>query len=232
MGFLIPFLMCAVFLFVWFALCKLFLAIYTFSVKRALLRSPCLDKNSAAALLSVDFGAKSLFRGRWFPERTPNGTMYREIPCILLFGRKLFVLELCPYPGLISNTEEESWHIDPPKEYRRKKEVRVPNPVLLAKERAEILKELFDVLNLPFEVSVESMAILTDKRHSLQNPAGEGLYKLPEAAVFLSDFASKSKPSQKKMKREEERVLAVLERYSLSRARAVARNDRMRRKKK
>lgn len=232
MGFLLPFLLCAVFLLVCCLLCNFFLALYTFSVIRALWRLPALNHTNAAALLSVYFGAKSLFRGRWFPKRSPNGTVYREIPFILVMGRRIFVLEICPYPGVITNTEEADWHIDPPKEYKRKKEVRVTNPVLLAKEREEMLKDLFSVLKMPFEVSVESMAILTDKRHKLVNPPCEGLYELPDAVTYLSRFPAKTKPMQKKMKKESELVLAVLKHFSLSRARAVARNDRMRRKMK
>jgi len=230
MGVLVPYLICAVFLFVCFWLCRFFLYLYTFSVIRALWRLPALNHSNAAALLSVYFDAKSLFRGRWFPKRSPNGTIYREIPFILVMGNKIFVLEICPYPGIIANTEEADWHIDPPKEYRRKKEVCVPNPVLLAKEREEMLRELFGVLKMPFEVSVESMAILTDKRHQLQNPASGGLYELPDAVTYLSQFSAKTKPMQKKMKKQSEVVLAVLKHFSLSRARAAARNDRMRRK--
>lgn len=230
MGFLIPFLICAVFLFVCFWLCKFFLYFYTFSVIRTLWRLPALNHSNTAALLSVYFGAKGLFRGRWFPKRSEKGTVYREIPFILVMGSKVFVLEICPYPGVIANTEEADWHIDPPKEYQRKKEVRVLNPVLVAKEREEILRELFGVLRMPFEVSVESMAILTDKRHTLKNPPCEGLFELADAVTYLSQFSAKTKPSQKKMKKESEVVLAVLKYFSLSRARAVARNDRMRRK--
>lgn len=231
MGFLVPLLMCLFFLIVWFALSRFLLTVYTVSVKRALLCSPSLDRTSTAALLSVYFGAKSLFRDRWFPKRSFAGTVYEEIPCILLVGGKIFVLEICPYPGVIYNTGEAVWQIDPPKEYQRK-EIRVPNPVLLAKERAELLKELLRVLKLPFEVSVESMAILTDKRHHLTYSSESGLYELPEAISYLSGYAAKSKPSQKKMKRERAVVLAALEHYSLSRSRAMARNDRIRRQKK
>ena len=231
MGFLLPFLMCAVVLFLCFWLCRLFLAVYIYSVKRALLLSPSLDRDSAAALLSVYFGAKALYRKRWFPKRSPVGTVYAELPCILILGRKIFVLEICPYPGIIHNTGETSWRIDPPAEYQRK-EIRVQNPVLLARERAEILKSLLSLVKLPFEVSVESMAVLTDKRYTLTDTSGEGLYSLSDAVSYLSGFAARSKPAEKKMKRERAAVLAVLEHYSLSRARAVARNDRMRRHKK
>ncbi len=232
MGFLVPLLMCAVFLIVWFALCRFLLAVYVVSMKRALFRSPSLDRKSASALLSLYFGAKSLFRRRWFPKRSSFGTVYEEIPCVLMLGRKIFVLEFCPYPGTIHNTGASSWRINPPEEYR-KKEIYVQNPVLLAKERAEMLKDLFRILKkLPFEVSVESMAILTDKRYTLTNAAEEGLYTLPEAITRLSEYSAKTKPSQKKMKKERAVVLAVLEHYSLSRSRAVARNDRIRRQKK
>ena len=230
MGFLLPFLLCAFFLLVCYFLCNFFLALYTFSVIRALWRLPALNHSNTAALLSVYFGAKSLFRGRWFPKRSPNGTVYREIPFILVMGRKIFVLEICPYPGTIANTEEADWHIDPPKDYQRKKEVRVPNPVLLAKEREEMLRDLFGVLKMPFEVTIESMAILTDKRHKLVNSPCEGLYSLPEAVTYLSQFSANTKPMKKKMKKESEVILAILNHFSLSRARAISRNDRMRRK--
>ena len=231
MGFFIPFLMCAIFLLIWFALCRFLLTLYTVSVKRALWGSSSLDRNSAAALLSVYFGAKSLFRRRWFPKRSSFGTIYEEIPCILVLGRKVFVLEICPYPGNIHNTKDALWRIEPPKEYQ-KKEIQVQNPVLLARSRAETLKSLFGILKIPFEVSVESMAILTDQRHTLTNGAGEGLYKLSDAVAYLSGFAANSKPAQKKMKRERAVILGILEHYALSRGRALARNDRIRRQKK
>ena len=155
MGFMIPLLMCAVVVFVWIVLSRLILAIYMVSVKRTLLHSSSLDRDNAAALLSVYFGTKSLFRKRWFPKRSSVGTIYAEIPCILILGRKIFVLEICPYPGVIHNTKEASWRIDPPEEYQRK-DIRVQNPVFLAEERAQILRELLGVLKLPFSVSVES----------------------------------------------------------------------------
>ena len=232
MGFLVPLLMCAVFITIWISLCRFFLAIYTVSMKRALFRSLSLNKKSAEALISLYFGAKSLFRRRWFPKRSSIGTVYEEIPCILLMGRKVFVLELCQYPGIIHNTREASWRINPPEEYR-KKEVFVQNPVCLARDRAAILKDLFHALKkLPFEVSVEFMAVLADKRYTLTNGAEDGLYTLPEAIARLSEYSPKNKLSQKKMKRERAVVSSILEYYSLSRLRAVARNDRIRHQKK
>lgn len=232
MGFLVPLLMCAVFLIVWIALCRFLFSAYVISMKRAFFRSISLDKNSMAALLSLYFGSKSLFRRRWFPKRSSFGTVYEEIPCILILGRKIFVLEICPYPGTIHNTRESSWRIYPPEEYG-KKEIYVQNPVWLAKERAEVLKDIFRVLKkLPFEISVESMAILTDKRYTLTNVAEEGLYTPPEAITRLSEYSVKTKKSKKKMKQERALILALLEHFSLSRSRAVARNDKMRRQKK
>ena len=232
MGFLVPLLMCAAFLLFWFLLCKWFLRLYASSVIRTLGGLPSLNRKNVAALLSVYFGAKALYLERWFPARSEEGTVYRDVPCILVLGRNIFVTEICPYPGLICNTSGANWHIDPPAEFRREKEIRVPNPVLTGAERAQMLKDLFGVLRLPFDVHIESMAILTDQRHQLANPAQEGLYKLSDAVSHLRSFSARDKASRKRMKKERALVLAVLKHYSLSRGRAIARNDRMRRKKK
>ena len=232
MGFLVPLLMCAAFLLFWFLLCKWFLRLYASSVIRTLGGLPSLNRKNVAALLSVYFGAKALYLERWFPARSKTGTVYRDIPFVLVLGRKIFVLEICPYPGVISNTSAADWHIDPPKEFRREKEIWVPNPVWSAEERAQTLKDLFGILRLPFEVTVEPMAVLTDQRHQLLSSINDGLYELPDAVSHLRSFSARDKASRKRMKKERELVLAVLKHYSLSRGRAIARNDRMRRKMK
>ena len=232
MEYFVPLLMCAAFLIFWIFLCKFLLRLYASSVIRSLERAPSLNRKSVAALLSVYFGAKSLYLDRWFPARSKTGTVYREIPFVLVLGRKIFVPEICPYPGVISNTSGADWHIDPPKEFRREKEIWVPNPVWSAEERAQTLKDLFGILRLPFEVTVEPMAVLTDQRHQLLSSVNDGLYELSDAVSHLRSFDTKDKASRKRMKKERELVLAVLKHYSLSKGRAIARNDRMRRNMK
>ena len=187
---------------------------------------------STAALLSHRFGGKIFLYERWFPKRSPKGTLYEAVPCIMLFGKKIFVLEICHLPGVFQNTDGENWKVIPPAEYTKKKEVQIKNPALLAKDRASLLTELLDTVGTPFEISVESMVIFTDKDHKLSVPGQKGLYTVKEAIAYLSGFAPKTKPERKKMKIANKIIFGIFGRFSLSRRQAIARNNKMRAKKK
>ena len=232
MGFLVPVLMCAVFILFWIGLTKWILALDKRRIKKSLLRSGRLDMRSMAALLSLSFGENIFLYDRWFPKRSPKGTRYEEIPCILLLGKKLFVLEVCHLPGLFYNTDEEMWKVIPPAEYTKKKEVQIKNPLLLAKERASLITELLETVGSPFEISAEAMVIFTDRDHRCAVPGQEGLYTVSEAIAYLSRFAPKTKPERRKIKLANKMVFGIFGRYSLPRRQAIARNNKMRRKKK
>ncbi len=219
------------FVFVWIGLTKLILALDRFFVQRSLLRSKRLDMKSMAALIQACFGGKIFFNLRWFPRRSPKGTLYEEIPCILVFGKKIFVLETCPMSGLLHNTTEEFWIATPPAGAAKKKEVRMKNPILLGQERAALLTELLEKVGYSADVSVESMVILTNKGHSLVDPEQKGLYTTGKALAYLSRFAPKTKPARKRMKRENAILFGIFGRYSLSERNAMAKNSKMRRKK-
>ena len=158
--------------------------------------------------------------------------MYESIPCILLFGKKIFVLEVCHLPGLFQNTDREMWNVIPPAEYTKKKEIQIKNPSLLAKDREALLTELFGAVKCPFEVSVESMVIFTDKEHKLALSGQKGLYTVKEALSYLSCFAPKTKAERERMKRANAMIFGIFERYSLFRRQAIAKNNKMRTKKK
>lgn len=232
MGFLVPILMWLCFLIFWFFLMKTVLILNHRLTKRSLLRSPRLDAGSLAALFSLYFGGNIFFRSRWFPKRTLKGTVYEEIPFILIFGKRVFVLEVRSFPGLLHNTDADVWRITPPEGYTKRKDVRVENPILLARDRALIVKELLEVLNLPFDCTVEHMAILTDKSHRLENPGQKGLYTTQEALSYLAGFAPKSKVERKRMKTAAKPIFEIFEKYSVSRKRAIAKNNKKYLKKK
>ncbi|MBR6745086.1 MAG: NERD domain-containing protein [Clostridia bacterium] len=232
MGFLVPILMCLAFILVWIRLTKWILALDRRLMKKSLLRSVRLDMRSTAALLSLCLRENRFLYERWFPKRSPRGTLYEEIPCVLLLGKKIFVLEICYLPGLFQNTDAETWRVIPPAEYKTKKEVQIKNPVLLAQDRASLLTELLDTVGSPFEISVESMAVFTDKDHRCAVSGQKGVYTVTEAIAYLSRFAPKTKAERKKMKRANKMISAIFGRYSLSRRQAIARNNKMRTKKK
>ena len=232
MGFLVPILMCLAFIFVWIILAKRIVLLDERRMKKMLLSSKRLDTKSMAALIYLYFGGKLFLYSRWFPKRSPAGTIYREIPCVLILGKKIFVLEVCSSPGTFHNTDGETWTVIPPAEYTKKKEVQIKSPLFLANERATLLKELLEVLSCPFEFSVEPMAVMTDKDHRCAYPYQSGLYTVNEAISHLARFAPKTKRDRKKMKKINGMFFALFARYSLSRRSAIARNNKIRQKKK
>ena len=232
MGFLVPMLMCLAFIFVWIFLAKWIVLLDKRRTKKLLLSSKRLDMKSMAALIYLYFGGKLFLYSRWFPKRSPAGTVYREIPCVLIFGRKIFVLEVCSLPGTFHNTENEMWTVIPPAEYTKKKEVQIKSPLFLANERATLLKELLDTLSCPFDFSVEPMVVLTDKDHQCAYPLQNGLYTVSDALSYLARFAPRTKLDRKKTKKINGLFFAAFNRYSLSRRIAIARNNRIRQKKK
>ena len=231
MEFFVPILMLLTFLFVWVGLTKLILTLDRFFMQRALLRSKRLDMKSMAALIQLCFGEKLFYYSRWFPRRSSQGTVYEEIPCILVLGKKIFVLEVCSLPGTLHNTTEEFWSVTPPAGYAKKKEIRIKNPVLQAQARAELLAELLEKVGGGSDISVEAMAVFTDKDHRLLDPEQKGTYNVSKALSYLSRFAPKTKPARKKIKRENGVVFGIFGRYSLSERSAMAKNNKMRRKR-
>lgn len=232
MEYLVPILMCALFLFGCFVLCRFILFLYTFFTKRALLRAQTLDPRAAEALLSLYFGESTLYLARYFPYRTPTRTMYREIPCILMLGRRIFVLEFCPVGGILHNTDEETWTVTRPALRGRKKEIRIRNPILEAKTKADTLRELIAAVKLPFSVSVEPIAVLTAKQHRLDEPDREGICILPEALKRLRTYLPKNKAGRKRMQKENQALEKILQRYSVSPRQAAAKNVPPRQKKR
>ena len=235
MGFLVPILMCLAFIFVWICLTKWLLALDKRLIKKSLIRSNRLDMKSTAALLSLYFGEKTgkiFLYDRWFPKRSPKGTVYESIPCILAFGKKIFVLEICHLPGLFQNTDREMWNVTPAADYTKKKEIQIKNPLLSSKERAALLTALFGAVKCPFEVSIESMVIFTDKEHKLALPGQKGLYTVKEAISYLSGFAPKTKAERERMKKANTVIFGIFGRYSLARRQAIVKNNKMRKKKK
>ena len=231
MGFFVPILMFVAFIFVWVGLTKTILALDRFFMRRSLMRSRRLDMKSTAALINLCFVGKTFFYSRWFPKRTPQGTLYEEIPCILVFGRKIFVLEVCSMPGTFRNTGDEFWLVTAPAGAAKKKEIRIKNPILVAQERASLLKDLLDKVGYASDITVESMVIFTDKEHKLVDPDQTGLYTVNKALSYLSRFAPKTKPARRRMKRENQAMFDIFGKYSLAEKQAVARNNKMRHKK-
>lgn len=248
MEYITPFFLCAIFLFGCFLLCKLILFLHDFFTKRSLLRAPRLGKDAAAALFSLYFGEKSLFLSRFFPYRGTFATMYQEIPCILILGRKLFVLEFCSVEGTICKADDERWIVTPPQNRGKKKEIHIKSPVSQAKEKAEILTSLIEKIHPAFPLSVEPLAVITSKKHRLESFGQDKIMTLPDALEYLKarapkqktlpeTYSSKEKRLQKKkfqkyLGKETAEIVKFLRKYSLPTRQAMAKNALARRKKK
>ena len=226
MEYLAPIVMCIVFL----AVCAFAgIAILYISERltvRALLASPVLDIDSAAALFALRFGTKHLYLSRWFPVRSSRGTLYTEVPLILVFGRTIFVITVFPIEGIIHNTEEEIWRVSLPSKNGRQKTLTVKNPIHAAVRQADAVRALLAVAKLPFPVSVEPITVLTAKQHKLEDPEQEGIDILPKVLEHIHAFAPKNKTVFERMKRDSDIVFRVFSRYTCSRRAAVFKNQR------
>ncbi len=231
--------MCALFLAGAALTCALLLYVGDRLSIRALRRSPSLDEDSVAALLSLEFGTGGLYLSRWFPVRSPRGTLYEPVPFILVRGRNIFVITVHSVSGIIDNTDAEAWRVSISMQNGKKKTISVKNPVYAAEKQADVLRALFAKVGLPFPISVEPIAVITAKHHKLLHPSQAGLGVLPEAIAHIRESLP-PKPSDKRrlkqiqtaLRRDEEIILRVLRRYSLPRAKAIAKINALRQKKK
>lgn len=232
MSYLAPIAICVLFLVICAALVLVIIRVSDFITKKKLCASPTLDPDAAAALLSLCFGEKRLYLSRFYPTRSPLGTIYRKIPLILVFGRKIFVIQVCDVPGLIHNTDEDVWKITQAAGENKKRILTLRNPIQTAVEQAEILRSLLEKIHLPFSVSVEPLAVLTAKKHHLEDPDQEGIGILPAAIQYIRTFLPKNKEIAKRMEADRVQILSALRRYSVSQRTAALKNNALRQKKK
>ncbi len=224
--YLTPFFMCALFLFGGYILIRLCLVINKFLFRRKILRSAVISKSAAAACLATYFGTGSVLADDWYPYRSPFGTLYEQIPCILVLNGKILVIEFCSAAGVIENTHEKTWHAVYTYRNGKKKEIDFDNPVDKAKDHADILSSLFEKLELPFETEIEYLAVFTHSRTTFTYKHGKEISLFREA---LNRFHKESK--QKTLSKQEMRALIqTLQKYSISRRQAIAKNNSVRRK--
>jgi hypothetical protein len=232
MSYLVPILICALFLTICTVLAFMTIRISDFITKKALCASPVLDADSVAALLSLCFGEKKFYLSRFYPARSALGTVYKKIPLILIFGRKIFVIQVCDVWGLIHNTDEETWEIMQPLSATKKRVITVRNPIRAADEQAQVLRSLLEKAKLPFSVSVEPITVLTAKKHQLENPDAQGIDILPNVIRYIRSYLPKNKTTEKRMEADRIHVLNVMRRYSVSQRTAAVKNNALRQKKK
>lgn len=226
MEYLTPILMCILFLFGCAVLAAAIIFVWDFFTKRALLRASVLDEDSAAALLGLSFGIKKLCLSRCFPVRTPLGTKYEKVPFVMIFGKKIFVITVCDQAGPIQNTDEDVWKISLPAPKGKKRTLSFPNPVLLASHGADTVRALLETVKLPYPVVVEPVAILTAKKHKISDPEAAGLKTLTEVLKMLRALMPQNKNEIQRLARENERLLNVFKKYTLSEAQAIAKERR------
>lgn len=230
MSYLTPIAICALFLLICAFLAFMIIRISDAITKRSLRASPVLDADAAAALLSLCFGEKRLYLSRYYPARTRLGTVYKKIPFLLIFGRKIFVIHVCNVSGIIHNSDDEIWTATQTPEPNKKRTIRFRNPIRIAEEQADILRELLEKAGL--SVSVEPLAVLTAKKHRLEDTEQKGIGILPAAIQHIRAFLPKNKEIADRMEADRIRVLHVLRRYSVSQRTAILKNNALRQKKK
>ncbi len=226
MGFLTPYFLCALFLFIGYLCILLCLWFHKILFRRRILRSGIIGKSAAAAYLATYFGTNTILTDGWFPYRTPFGTRYEEIPCILVLGDRVYVIEFCSAAGEIHNTATESWRAIYTFRSGRKKEIEFDNPIDTAEDHADILYALLDRLELPTEAQVIPLTVFTYPYTTFIHRHSDELCLLPEAVRRL-----KKEMAENHSTPEENRALVrALKKYSRSRRQAIAKNNSVRRK--
>ena len=103
MEFLTPIFICAVFVLIAYGLMRLALFISSTAARRKILSYGKASEEAVSALLISHFGASNVICNRYLPYRTPTGTAFTEIDCIVILRGRIAVVEVKSLVGSIYN---------------------------------------------------------------------------------------------------------------------------------
>ena len=130
MEFLTPIFICAVFVLIAYGLMRLALFISSTAARRMILSYGKASEEAVSALLISHFGASNVICNRYLPYRTPTGTAFTEIDCIVILRGRIAVVEVKSLVGSIYNPPSETWHQSAVMKNGEHKELDFVNPIL------------------------------------------------------------------------------------------------------
>ena len=185
MEFLTPIFICAVFVLIAYGLMRLALFISSTAARRKILSYGKASEEAVSALLISHFGASNVICNRYLPYRTPTGTAFTEIDCIVILRGRIAVVEVKSLVGSIYNPPSETWHQSAVMKNGEHKELDFVNPILQNARHAAALSGILEKAVLSSKPKIESLVIFTSARAVFTYERQKEIYTLPEAVKKL-----------------------------------------------
>lgn len=185
MEFLIPILICAVFVLIAYGLMRLALFISSTAARRKILSYGKASEETVSALLISHFGASSVICNRYLPYRTPSGIAYTEIDCIVVLKGRIAVIEVKSLVGSIYNPPSDTWHQSAVMRNGERKELDFVNPIMQNARHVAALSGILERAKITPKPKIESLVIFTSSRAVFTYDRQKEIYTLPEAIKKL-----------------------------------------------
>lgn len=225
MEFLMPILICAVFILAAYALMRLSLFISSTMARRKILSYGKASEDTVSALLISHFGAANVISNKYLPYRTRNGTAYTEIDCLVILKGRIAVIEVKSLVGTIYNPNSDTWHQSAVMRDGERKELDFISPIQQNERHIAALAGIFEKEKITPKPKMESLVIFTSARASFTYDRQKEVYTLPEAIKKL-----KSMNTGKDYKlRDKLKITRTIQKYSKSKRQAMAMNRKIRR---
>ena len=181
-----PFFLCVIFLAAMYGLMRLFLYISNASARRSVFKSGMYTPKTVHTLLLAEFGAKSIFSGKYLPRKTEKGTVYDAYDHILLLNGPVVIVKLCREDGRITNTPlDETWDARIRTRSGNDRQISFTNPIAEGAKKKQALAEVFTHAGCRFPIAVEHIVIFPSRRVSFVLPRQQQIMSPPEALRFL-----------------------------------------------
>lgn len=225
MEFLVPILICVVFVLAAYGLMRLSLAVSSAMARRKILSYGKASEDTVSALLISHFGASHVISNQYLPYRTKNGTAYTEIDCIVVLKGKIAVIEVKSLVGTIYNPNTDTWHQSAVTRDGDRKELDFVNPILQNERHIAALAGILEKGKITPKPKIESLVIFTSARASFTYDRQKEVYTLPEAIKKLKAMNTGNDLNL----RSRLKIIHTIRKYSKSRRQAAAANRRIRR---
>ena len=225
MEFLVPILICAVFILAAYGLMRLSLFISSTMARRKILSYGKASEDTVSALLISHFGAANVISNKYLPYRTKNGTAYTEIDCIVILKGRIAVIEVKSLVGTIHNPNSDTWHQSAVMRDGERKELDFINPILQNERHISALAGIFEKEKITPQPKMESLVIFTSARAAFTYDRQKEVYSLPEAIKKLKAMNT----GKGYRLRDRLKIKRTIQKYAKSTRQAMALNRKIRR---
>ncbi len=221
MELLTPYLICAALLAALYFLMRLSVGLSNLLARRAIYKSGVYTRKTTYAALFAQFGAKKLLSYINLPRKAHGGTRYERYEHILILSGAVAVVSLHVEDGAIYNPpDEETWRMRRHSKAGVQREFEFENPVIVSRQRAQAITDLFSHTGVDFRVPVEPICIFLSRQAKFTMARDRVMYTPPEAIRKLIELDEKALLSDGQRKL----LTDTLRRYARSDRYAAAKN--------